>query len=257
MQEIPDVAPEEPVEKYAHGFLHLDAHGVVGRDLLEDAARVIAAAERVGQAERAGAILDQVAAAVREMDAELAPRGMARFLADRMWEPDSAKAAPARFHQAISQTAVREERRLMVREDGRGEDGMDFADNLDWMGDSFGEDVPAPKMPDAFRRRRVRPEHPPDGRGHHGPGQCRREGAGRTLQEENRLATRDEQKVLAKYVGWGGLANAFPEYSYLGYGGGYGWKWKNPMWTRVGEELQELLSEEEYRLAKKSTQWAH
>lgn len=63
------------------------------------------------------------------------------------------------------------------------------------------------------------------------------------LQAENRYATAEEQKVLSKYVGWGGLANAFDQ--------------KKTEWAKEYAELKELLSEEEYNQARGSTLNAH
>ncbi len=58
-----------------------------------------------------------------------------------------------------------------------------------------------------------------------------------TIESEKRFATAEEQEVLAQYVGWGGLADAFDE----------------SKWTAEYTELKELLSEEEYESAKEST----
>lgn len=68
----------------------------------------------------------------------------------------------------------------------------------------------------------------------------------RLLQEldaAGRMATPEEQAVLARYVGWGGLANAFE--------GG------NPAWAREQAELKALLSPEDYAAAARSTRYAH
>ena len=56
-------------------------------------------------------------------------------------------------------------------------------------------------------------------------------------------ATADEKKVLAKYVGWGGLAQAFDEH--------------NVAWKSEYEELKDVLSVEEYAAAKGSVLNAH
>ena len=56
------------------------------------------------------------------------------------------------------------------------------------------------------------------------------------IESENRLATPEEQKTLSKYVGWGGLAEAFDA--------------KNEVWKREYEEIRELLTEEEYNAAR-------
>lgn len=63
------------------------------------------------------------------------------------------------------------------------------------------------------------------------------------LMAEDRYATPEEQTVLSKYVGWGGLANAFDE--------------SKSEWSKEYAELKEVLSEEEYKLAKESTLNAH
>src|SRR5699024_10869676 len=59
------------------------------------------------------------------------------------------------------------------------------------------------------------------------------------LQLENRLATPEEQEILAKYVGWGGLSMAFDE--------------NNAAWAEEFKELYACLSPAEYRAAKEST----
>ena len=59
------------------------------------------------------------------------------------------------------------------------------------------------------------------------------------LEIENRLATPEEQEILSKYVGWGGLSQAFDE--------------NNAAWADEFVELYENLSPEEYRAAMEST----
>lgn len=59
------------------------------------------------------------------------------------------------------------------------------------------------------------------------------------LYSENRNATDEERKTLAKFVGWGGLAQAFDS--------------NNPQWKKEYNELKELLSQEDYEQAKSST----
>ena len=63
------------------------------------------------------------------------------------------------------------------------------------------------------------------------------------LEGENRQATLGEQETLARYVGWGGLSQAFDE--------------NNAGWSREYLELKGLLSEEEYASARASTLNAH
>ena len=57
--------------------------------------------------------------------------------------------------------------------------------------------------------------------------------------EENRFATKEEQKILAEYVGWGGLAEAFDS--------------QNNDWTEEYNDLKKLLTEKEYTEARQST----
>lgn len=59
------------------------------------------------------------------------------------------------------------------------------------------------------------------------------------LQQENRIATTEEQIVLARFVGWGGLANALTP-------GKEGWE-------KEYDEISELLTEEEMQSASAST----
>lgn len=63
------------------------------------------------------------------------------------------------------------------------------------------------------------------------------------LYFENREATDTERKVLAKYVGWGGLAQAFDE--------------TNKQWSKEYAELKDLLTTEQYEKAKGSVLNAH
>ncbi len=63
------------------------------------------------------------------------------------------------------------------------------------------------------------------------------------LTDENRRATASEQSILAKYIGWGGLAPAFDK--------------GNQQWSKEFTELRELLTEDEYERARASTRNAH
>ena len=63
------------------------------------------------------------------------------------------------------------------------------------------------------------------------------------LINSQKEATDDEKKVLAKYVGWGGLAQVFDEH--------------NTAWQREYKELKDVLSVEEYAAAKGSVLNAH
>lgn len=61
------------------------------------------------------------------------------------------------------------------------------------------------------------------------------------LETENRLATPEEQKILSRYVGWGGMPQAF---SYKEDAGD---------WSKERDELKALLTEDEYNSARAST----
>lgn len=64
-----------------------------------------------------------------------------------------------------------------------------------------------------------------------------------TIELENRLATPEEQEVLSRYVGWGGIPQAFEE--------------GNNAWASEFLELYTTLSPEEYEAARASTLNAH
>ncbi len=58
-------------------------------------------------------------------------------------------------------------------------------------------------------------------------------------EQENRYATKEEQEILSKYIGWGGLQEAFDE--------------NNDSWSKEYSILKELLTDEEYVTARAST----
>lgn len=62
-------------------------------------------------------------------------------------------------------------------------------------------------------------------------------------EEQNRYATPEEQIILSKYVGWGGLKSAFQD--------------KNDNWAKEYAELKELLTEDEYKDARASSVTAY
>lgn len=59
------------------------------------------------------------------------------------------------------------------------------------------------------------------------------------LEKEKRYAIKEEQDILARYVGWGGLADVFDD--------------SKSNWTNEYQELKSLLSDEEYAAAREST----
>lgn len=66
----------------------------------------------------------------------------------------------------------------------------------------------------------------------------------KNLEVENRIASRSEQEFLAKYVGWGGLANDFfDDY--------------NPKFSKEREELKSLVTDKEYSDMKQSSLTAY
>lgn len=65
----------------------------------------------------------------------------------------------------------------------------------------------------------------------------------KSIEKENRYATADEQAVLAKYVGWGGLSDAFDN--------------TKEAWAKEYEELRTVLTDSEYTSARESVLNAH
>ena len=65
----------------------------------------------------------------------------------------------------------------------------------------------------------------------------------RKIESEGRLAAPEEQEILSRYVGWGGLPQAFDG--------------NNKQWAEEFTQLQKLLSPEEYEAAKATTLNAH
>ena len=64
-----------------------------------------------------------------------------------------------------------------------------------------------------------------------------------TIERENRPATKEEQEILSQYVGWGGLPEVFDK--------------SKDNWYNEYLQLKELLSEDEYEMARASTLNAH
>lgn len=70
------------------------------------------------------------------------------------------------------------------------------------------------------------------------------------LEEEDREATPEEQAILAKYVGWGGIPQCFDAYQISAYN-------TNKQWANEYNELKALLTPEEWESARASTPNAH
>lgn len=64
-----------------------------------------------------------------------------------------------------------------------------------------------------------------------------------TIERENRPATKEEQEILSRYVGWGGLSEVFDK--------------DNSSFANEYAQLKSLLSEDEYSMARASTLNAH
>ena len=58
------------------------------------------------------------------------------------------------------------------------------------------------------------------------------------IESEDRTATSEEQEILSKYVGWGGLSQAFDS--------------ENTQWSKEFAQLSDALTPEEYEAARKS-----
>jgi N12 class adenine-specific DNA methylase/antirestriction protein ArdC/phage/plasmid primase-like uncharacterized protein len=65
----------------------------------------------------------------------------------------------------------------------------------------------------------------------------------KAMEDEGRVATPGERKQLARYVGWGGLKGVFDS--------------ENKQWSKQHSELKELLTDAEFKAARKSTLDAH
>jgi len=65
----------------------------------------------------------------------------------------------------------------------------------------------------------------------------------KVIESEHRLATAEEQKILVKYVGWGGMSQVFDKNSVS--------------WSREYEKLKSILTPDEYSSARASTPNAH
>ena len=63
------------------------------------------------------------------------------------------------------------------------------------------------------------------------------------LEDQNRFATLEEQEILSRYVGWGGIPHVFDE--------------QNSQWAKEYAELKELLEPDDYASARASTLNAH
>jgi N12 class adenine-specific DNA methylase len=66
----------------------------------------------------------------------------------------------------------------------------------------------------------------------------------KAIEAENREATDAEKAILARYVGWGAMAQAFESYP-------------RDEWRDIGQQLKQLLNREEYAAARASTPNAH
>ena len=278
---------EQRMEQYAPAFLHLDAEGVDAEGLHEPAHEWLRAAELVGMATDAGNVLDQVADAVREEDPDLLQEDIAEDLFMLMWDPDEAVAwlrDQTAEMQAMTLT-VREEgptygpkreptpeekaRERMRRKSSRRR-GKGMSDNMpphirERMRQKKAEEELGSKPDEEDIKPTDFPITPDDLSDLGGPKQRARqnlEALALVKELDGRPATVSQQKTLIKWVGWGGLADAFGKMQLKPR-----WRgdkkpplvrvWKDARWKEIGEALQATLTEEEYDTAEDSTQYAH
>ena len=76
------------------------------------------------------------------------------------------------------------------------------------------------------------------------------------LEEESRLATPEEQKILVGYVGWGAFPQVFDHKNQY-WQQGVSWVREKPPFFEEWEEVKDLLSEDEWNAASRSTVNAH
>jgi N12 class adenine-specific DNA methylase len=83
------------------------------------------------------------------------------------------------------------------------------------------------------------------------------------LEQSGRAATLEERQAMAQYVGWGGLAPVLDDYKQERLDSGKEWmvddatkNWRDK-WGKFYAELKALLTEEEWRSAKATTEFAH
>ena len=278
---------EQRMEQFAPAFLHLEAEGVDTEGLHEPAHEWLMAAELVGMATEMGDVLDQVADAVREEDPDLIQDDIAEELFVRMWDPDKAAA----FMR--DQTAELQAMTLTMREEGptygpkqeptpeeKARERLrrkaarhrekDLSDNMPphirakMKQKKAEEDLRSEPTEDDIRPTDF-PLTPGDLSDLGGPKQRARQNveAIRLIKElDGRPATVSQQQALIKWVGWGGLVDAFGKMQYKPR-----WQgdkraplvrvWKDDRWEQIGRALMTYLTEGEYDTAEDSTQYAH
>ena len=114
----------------------------------------------------------------------------------------------------------------------------------DWKNSRNAQTVPSQPVQAASQNFRITDDHL--GEGGQKTKYANNVAAIRTLKKiesENRRATPEEQEILSRYVGWGGIPQAFDP--------------GNASWDSEFRELVDLLTDEEYELARASTLNAH
>ena len=282
---VPERSVEERLKEFAPSFYHLRERGVDTSEVYEEVNQLLQAAEAIGLTQYWGDILDEVADAVRALDPDMVQTEEAQAIIGDMWEIESLKDTLRLLTSGIQAATLR------ARERGpRYGDGDRELTPQERLLEQLRAKMNAKKrarekkdtgMPEAFRkkleekRRREQAESSRDTdeipavdfdltREHiedlGGPLQRARQNIAairlaKRLIEEGRKATVAEQQTLVKYVGWGGLVDAFGKEEYR-YGRTHK-VWKSASWQEVGESLRELLTDEEYDRAEESTQFAH
>lgn len=155
---------------------------------------------------------------------------------------------PARGERTETAERGGEERRAPARDRGTGASSDARAAVSDRSRDGRGNDTPATDAATGLNWR-IEPGSLDESRG---AAQKARDNLKaiaivKALDASGMPATREQQADLAKYVGWGGLKNAFNETNGEFPKG----------FERVGPELKQLLTTEEYETARRSIQYAH
>lgn len=267
--EIADRSDEDQVRTFAEGFYHLDAYGVTGVTFMAEAAALLREAERIGQAEKFGDLLEQVAESVRKKDPTLYETGAGRALNIAIRNEAKGKQILRVLTQKLGQWRADEELFGYARESDHLGD-FDIDDFLDSMGDDEDMQVSDDHLSEDEKTRIKEEEEEGQVRSTPQPGNV----VGRNyrldpetiadlgtpltrakqnvaaiklvkkLIDEQRDATRDEQDTLVRFVGWGGLKAVFK---------------KKPVYEmgQIQKQLRELLTDQEYATAERSSQYAH
>ena len=271
--DIAERSDEDQVKEFAEAFFHLETDEVNAKDFMEEAANLLREAERLGVAAKYGEAMEQAADAIREEDPSLAKSKMAEALNRYLYTPKGGRKVLSYYATKLTEHRAEEKVRRFAREgpasgDLDAEDFVDFDPDIDedFKLDEEEEAEAIAAIPDHIREsmdeQTDRPIPEPgtivgsnfplttDMLGDLGGPKTRTKQniaailLAKKLRDEQRDATRDEQEVLVKFVGWGGLKALFNTRA------AHDWK-------PYQKELKEVLTPEEYETAERSTQYAH